>query len=69
MNAWAEQAAEAIRSLKSLPGVEAVDVFPAASIGFAVALGWRLDAIGGVHLFHPVDNSGPYDLVWTIPGS
>jgi hypothetical protein len=69
VNGWAEQAAAAIRRLKSLPGVDAVDVFMAAPIGFAVALGWRLNAIGGVSLFHPTGNSGPYELVWTIPDS
>ncbi len=67
VNGWAEQAAAAIRDLKSLPGVEAVDVFMATPIGFAVALGWRLNAIGGISLFHPIGNSGPYELVWIIP--
>jgi hypothetical protein len=69
VNTWAEQAAEAIRSLKSLPGVQTVHVFMAVPIGFAVALGWRLNAVGGVHLFHPVGDSGPYASVWTVPDS
>lgn len=69
VNDWAEQTVAAIRRLKSLPGVEAVDVFMATPIGFAVALGWRLNAIGGVCLFHPGGNVGPYELVWTTPDS
>jgi hypothetical protein len=69
VNAWAEQAAEAIRGLRALPGVGAVDVFIAAPIGFAVALGWRLNAVGGIHLFHPRGNAGPYDKVWELPES
>jgi hypothetical protein len=69
VNAWAEQAAEEVRALRALPGVGTVDVFMAAPIGFAVALGWRLNAVGGVHLFHPAGNAGPYDLAWVLPAS
>ena len=67
VNAWAEQAAEAVRALRALPGVETVDVFLAVPIGFAVALGWRLNAVGGVHLFHPAGNAGQYEAVWMLP--
>lgn len=69
LNPWAEQAAEAIRRARQHPGIEAVDLFIAAPIGFAVALGWRLNAIGGVHLFHLEGNTGPYRHVWTPPDS
>jgi hypothetical protein len=69
VNAWAEQAADAIRALRALPGVDTTDVFMAAPIGFAVALGWRLNAIGGIQLFHPHGNTGPYVHVWTVPRS
>lgn len=67
VNAWAEQATDAIRALRDLPGVETTDVFMAAPIGFAVAIGWRLNAVGGVHLFHPIGNAGPYHAVWVLP--
>lgn len=69
INNWAEQSAQAVREAKSLPGVTDVDVFLAAPIGFAVSLGWRLNAIGGVHLLHPVGNAGPYVHVWDIADS
>lgn len=69
VNAWAEQAADGIRALRSLPGVQATDVFIAAPVAFAVALGWRLNAIGGLHLFHPSANSGRYEQVWSLPAS
>jgi hypothetical protein len=69
VNAWAEQAAEAARALRALPGVDVVDVFMAAPIGFAVALGWRLNAVGGIRLFHPAGNAGPYHLAWVLPAS
>ena len=68
-NPWAEQTADVIRKARSQPGIEAVDVFISAPIGFAVALGWRLNAIGGVHIFHPEGNSGPYRHVWTLQDS
>ncbi|HKY14069.1 MAG TPA: SAVED domain-containing protein [Microthrixaceae bacterium] len=68
-NAWAEQAANAIRDARSLPGVIDVDVFLASPVAFAVALGWRLNAVGGVHLFHPMGNAGPYAPVWDLPPS
>lgn len=69
VNAWAEQAAGAMRALRALPGVEAIDVFVAAPVGFAVALGWRLNAIGGLHLYHLSANFGPYKRVWSLPSS
>lgn len=69
VNVWAEQAASTIRSQRSLPGVETADIFVAAPVAFAVALGWRLNAIGGLQIFHPSDNSGPYTLVWSLPSS
>jgi hypothetical protein len=49
------------------PGAEAVDVFIPAPIGFAVALGWRLNAIGGVYLFHLEGKAGPYREVRILP--
>lgn len=69
VNAWAEQAASTMRALRSLPGVETIDIFLAAPVAFAVALGWRLNAIGGLRVFHPSANSGPYTPVWTLPSS
>ena len=69
VNAWAEQTADSLRALRSLPGSQTTDVFIAAPIGFAVAFGWRLNAIGGIQLFHPYDTSGPYVHVWSLPGS
>lgn len=69
LNVWAEQAADAIRRARARPGVDAVDVFLAAPIGFALALGWRLNAVGGVCLFHPEGNAGPYRHVWTLQPS
>lgn len=60
MNAWAEQAAEAVRDLQALPGLGAVDVFMAAPRGLPCRVGWRLNAVGGVHFFHPANNAGPY---------
>jgi hypothetical protein len=69
VNAWADQAADALRYLHTLPGTTATDVFMSAPVGFAVALGWRLNAIGGIHLFHPNGNAGPYVAVWSIPRS
>lgn len=69
VNAWAEQAASTIRALRALSGVETTDIFFAAPVPFAVALGWRLNAIGGLHLFHPSANSGPYTQVWSLPAS
>lgn len=69
VNDWAEQAANALRSLRALPGVDDVDVFIAAPVPYAVALGWRLNAIGGIHFLHPLANAGPYHEVWTQPGS
>ena len=68
-NPWAEQVAEAIRLARSRPGIEGIDLFIAAPIAFAVALGWRLNAIGGINVFHPVANSGPYANVWTLRAS
>lgn len=68
-NAWAEQAADVIRRTRARPGVDGVDLFLAAPMGFAVALGWRLNAVGGVRLFHPEGNAGPYRHVWTLPSS
>jgi SMODS-associated and fused to various effectors sensor domain/TIR domain len=67
MNAWAEQAAEELRLARQQ--VATVDVFIAAPIGYAVALGWRLNAIGGIRIFHPEGNAGPYRHVWTLPAS
>lgn len=69
VNAWAEQAAAAVRAAKAAPGVDDVDVFLAAPIGLAVAFGWRLNAIGDVRLLHPVGNAGPYVPVWHLSGS
>lgn len=69
IDGWSEQSAQAVRDVKSLPGVTDVDLFLAAPIGFAVGLGWRLNAIGGVHLFHPSGNAGPYVPVWDLPNS
>lgn len=69
LNPWAEQAADAIRRTRQHPGIQAVDIFIAAPIGFAVALGWRLNAVGGVNLFHLEGNTGPYRHVWTLPDS
>jgi len=69
VNPWADQCADAIRRARSQPGVDSVDVFMAAPIGFAVALGWRLNAVGGVRLFHPEGNAGPYRHVWTLQPS
>lgn len=68
LNAWAEQAAEAIRRARSLPGVTGVDLFIASPTAFAVALGWRLNAVGQVSIFHPTDD-GPYAKVWELPAS
>lgn len=67
INAWAEQSASTMRALRSLPGVETTDIFLAAPVPFAVALGWRLNAIGGLHVFHPSANSGAYTQVWSVP--
>jgi len=67
VNPWAEQAAEAIRTARATTGVEAVDLFMAAPVGYAVALGWRLNAIGDVNLFQLEGNAGPYRQVWTLP--
>ena len=69
VNTLAEQAASTIRALRALPSVETTDIFLAAPVPFAVALGWRLNAIGGLHLFHPSANSGPYTKVWSLPAS
>jgi len=69
INAWADQAADEIRRARSEPDISAIDVFIAAPIGFAVALGWRLNAIGGIRLFHLEGNAGPYRDVWTLPAS
>jgi hypothetical protein len=69
VNAWAEQAASKMRALRSLPGVDTTDIFLAVPLAFAVALGWRLNAIGGLRIFHPSANSGPYTLVWSLPPS
>ncbi len=69
LNAWAEQAAEAIRGARRQPGVAGVDLFVACPIGFAVALGWRLNALGGVVLYHPMENAGPYEAVWELQAS
>jgi SMODS-associated and fused to various effectors sensor domain len=69
VNPWADQCADAIRRARSQPGVDSVDVLMAAPIGFAVALGWRLNAVGGVRLFHPEGNAGPYRHVWTLQAS
>lgn len=69
INAWADQCADAIRRGRGQPGVGSVDVFMAAPTGFAVALGWRLNAVGGVRLFHLEGNAGPYRHVWTLQSS
>lgn len=69
VNAWADQCADVIRRARSQPGVDSVDVFVAAPIGLAVALGWRLNAVGDVRLFHPEGNAGPYRHVWTLQPS
>ena len=69
VNPWADQCADAIRRARSHSGVDSVDVFMAAPIGFAVALGWRLNAVGGVRLFQPEGNAGPYRHVWTLQPS
>lgn len=69
VNPWADQCADVVRQARSQPGVASIDVFMAAPIGFAVALGWRLNAVGGVRLFQPEGNAGPYRHVWTLQGS
>lgn len=69
VNPWAEQAAEMIRSARSQPGIEGIDLFISAPIAFAVALGWRLNAIGGIDVFHPQGNSGPYARAWSLRAS
>lgn len=69
LKVWAERAAEAIRRARSQPGVEGIDLFLAAPVGFAVALGWRLNAVRDVRIFHPENNAGSYRHVWTLPPS
>jgi hypothetical protein len=68
-NIWADQAAEAIRTAGRPPGITAVDLFLAAPLQFAVALGWRLNAVGPVRIFHWVGNAGPYTEAWTLPAT
>lgn len=68
-NPWADHCADVIRHSRSQPGVDSVDIFMAAPTGFAVALGWRLNAVGGVRLFHPEGNAGRYRHVWTLQPS
>lgn len=67
VNPWADQVADAIREARGQAGVEDIDLFIAAPVGFAVALGWRLNAVGGVNIFHLDGNAGPYRLAWTLP--
>lgn len=68
-NGWAEHSAARVRELRAETGVLGIDLFIAAPIGFAVGLGWRLNAVRGVRLFHPEGNGGPYRHVWVIPDS
>jgi hypothetical protein len=69
LNPWADQIADVVRGARSMPAVDGVDLFLAAPISFAVALGWRLNAVGGIQIFHPLENAGPYTLVWSLPDS
>jgi hypothetical protein len=66
-NGWAGQTAEAIRTASRQPGVADVDLYIAAPLQVAVFLGWRLNAVGRVHIHHWVGNAGPYQRVWTLP--
>jgi hypothetical protein len=68
-NAWAEQIAEAIRTASRQPGVNEVDLYIAAPLQLALLLGWRLNAVGRVHIHHWVGNAGPYQRVWTLSPS
>lgn len=68
-NTWAEQIAEAIRAASRQPGVTDVDLYLAAPLQLAVLLGWRLNAVGRVHIQHWVGNVGPYQRVWSLPAS
>lgn len=68
-NAWAEQIAEAIRAASKQPGVTDIDLYIAAPLQLAVLLGWRLNAVGRVHIQHWAGNAGPYQRVWTLPAS
>lgn len=68
-NAWADQTAEAIRDASRQPGVSDIDLYIAAPLQLAVFLGWRLNAVGRVHIHHWVGNAGPYELVWSLPPS
>lgn len=68
-NAWAEQIAEAIRAASRQPGVADVDLYIAAPLQLTVLLGWRLNAVGRLHIHHWVGNAGPYERVWTLPAS
>ena len=49
-NGWAGQTAEAIRTASRQPGVTDVDLYIAAPLQVAVFLGWRLNAVGRVHI-------------------
>lgn len=65
-NAWAQQVADAMQSVQTA-GIDNFDIFLAAPVTFAVMLGWRLNAVGSVRLFHWTGNRGPYAEAWNLP--
>lgn len=65
-NAWAAQVAEGIRELAASPGTTVIDLYLAVPLQFAVALGWRLNAAGNLHLLQWQDPAGPYVEAWCL---
>lgn len=65
-NAWAAQVADEIRDLAATPGITTIDLYLAAPLQFAVALGWRLNAAGNLRIFNWQDPAGPYLHVWSL---
>lgn len=65
-NVWAHQVADEMQHLRA-DGISDLDVYMAGPVQFAVMLGWRLNAIATVRLFHWQGNHGPYAAAWTLP--
>jgi hypothetical protein len=65
-NVWAAQVADGIRDLAASPGTRLLDLYIAAPLQFAVALGWRLNAAGNLRVLHWQDPAGPYVEAWRL---
>jgi hypothetical protein len=67
VSAWSRQIGQSLVLLADLPEVRSIDVFLAAPVELAVAVGWWANALGPVHLMNWFGKNGPYERMWSLP--